>query len=605
MRRTHLLAALFIASAAFAAAAEPHNVILYVPDGLRGGMVTPEQAPNMAELAKQGVRFCNSHSLFPTFTTPNASAFATGHYLGDSGDFSNTLYAGFKVPAAHDSVTPFIENDQVLAELDKHFAGNFLNEETILEQAAAKGYNTAAIGKLGPTLIFAHKTRDAGPTIIIDDRSGRSDGVTLPSWLTTTMTEHDITVATPSRGDNGLPNTTSADVQQLSYFSKVIAELILPKFKEDKKPFFLVYWSRDPDGTQHNQGDSENSLTPGINGPTSLAGIKNADDHLGRLRATLKQLGLDQSTDIIVAADHGFSTISKQSKTSPAAQGHYDDVPAGLLPPGFLALDLAKALSLPLADPDQENAAIGDNQHSKSGNGLLGPDPTHPLLVVAANGGSDLIYLPGDNPQQTADLARRTVAALLQQDYVSGLFVDAKFGAIPGTLPTSALNLDGAAVTPKPAIVVNFRTGSTGCAIPSNCQIEVADSTLGQGQGMHGSLGRGDSYNFIAAIGPDFKQGYEDKLPVSNADVGQTIARLLGLTSLPNKGKLLGRVMTEALPGGTEPKATSKTLRSAPAMIGASQLTTELKLQQVGDQLYFDAAGFAGRTNGLDRPGPP
>jgi len=42
----------------------------------------------------------------------------------------------------------------------------------------------------------------------------------------------------------------------------------------------LVYWSRDPDGTQHGQGDSLNELTPGINGPTSRAAIRNADDNL-------------------------------------------------------------------------------------------------------------------------------------------------------------------------------------------------------------------------------------------------------------------------------------------------------------------------------------
>ncbi len=27
-------------------------------------------------------------------------------------------------------------------------------------------------------------------------------------------------------------------------------------FKARNKPFVLVFWSRDPDGTQHNQGDS-------------------------------------------------------------------------------------------------------------------------------------------------------------------------------------------------------------------------------------------------------------------------------------------------------------------------------------------------------------
>ena len=63
--------------------------------------------------------------------------------------------------------------------------------------------------------------------------------------------------------------------------------------------------------------------------------------------ATLKELGLDGNTNIFVTADHGFSTISKQSKTSPAAKLKYERIPEGHLPPGFLAIDLAEALGLP------------------------------------------------------------------------------------------------------------------------------------------------------------------------------------------------------------------------------------------------------------------
>ena len=83
----------------------------------------------MAELARQGVHLRNGHSLFPTFTTANASAMATGHYFGDTGDYSNTIYVGFPVPSAAGSVTPFIENDQVLGDLDRHF-GDYLDEPT-------------------------------------------------------------------------------------------------------------------------------------------------------------------------------------------------------------------------------------------------------------------------------------------------------------------------------------------------------------------------------------------------------------------------------------------------------------------------------------------
>jgi alkaline phosphatase len=137
----------------------PHNLILFVPDGLRGRIVTTETAPTMAELRDKGVNFKNSHSLFPTFTTANASAMATGHLLGDTGDFSNTIYTGYSVAAAGGTIVPFLESDPVLHDADEHFGGDYLNEETILKMARAKGYSTGAIGKLGPTLIFDHTDR--------------------------------------------------------------------------------------------------------------------------------------------------------------------------------------------------------------------------------------------------------------------------------------------------------------------------------------------------------------------------------------------------------------------------------------------------------------
>jgi hypothetical protein len=102
--------------------------------------------------------------------------------------------------------------------------------------------------------------------------------------------------------------------------------------------------------------------------------------------------------------------------------------------------------------------------------------------------------------------------------------------------------------------------------------------------------------NFMAAIGPDFKAGYVDALPVSNADVGATAAKLLGLRPKPH-GELIGRVMTEAMPNGATPKATTDQIKSPPS---ASGLRTVLNFQRVGSQRYFDVAGFPGRTVGLD-----
>jgi hypothetical protein len=591
------------AGPAFADNATPHNLILFVPDGLRGLKVTPETAPAMAAIRDKGTNFKNSHSLFPTFTMANGSALSTGHYLGDSGTFSNTIWTAYTSVPAGDTVVPFLENDAVLGDVDEHFGGNYLDEDTILKLARAKGYSTAAIGKLGPTYLFDHTDCPCKPggthSVVIDDATGSKVGVPLSDEVKDALTKVDLPLATPARGDNGkagdakTPGTTSANTVQQGYFADVATKVVLPMFKARNKPFVLVFWSRDPDGSQHNQGDSLNAVTPGINGPTSMAGIKNADDNLAALRKALDDLGLAASTNIIVSSDHGFSTISKESKTSPSAKVSYADTPKDFLPMGFLALDLAKALDLPLSDPNDKNAAVKDGAHPKAGNGVLGKDPAKPDLVVASNGGSDLIYLPNKDKK----LAARTVKALLAQDYVSGLFVDDALGDIPGSLPLSQINLKGKAATPTPSIVVNFRSYVEGCDIPTNCSVEIADTVLRQGQGMHGSFGRGDTMNFTAAIGPDFKAGYADALPVSNADVGATAAKLLDLKAKPN-GKLLGRVMTEAMPNGETPKAMSETIRSDAAEGG---LRTVLKLQRVGSQRYFDAAGFPGRTVGLEQ----
>ena len=575
----------------------PHNVVLFVADGLRSRMVDETTAPTMAAMAREGVYLRNGHALFPTFTTANASAMATGHMLGDTGDFSNTLYAGFAVPSAQGSVTPFLENDKVLADVDDHFAGDYLDEATILKLAREAGFSTAAVGKIGPTLIFDHTRDGRAQSIIVDDATGSEKGVSLSAEMTERLKATNLPLAAPPRGANGkfgdmnTPGTLTPNIVQQDYFAAVTTKAILPLFKERGKPFVLVFWSRDPDGTQHYQGDSLNSLVPGISGPTSIAAIRNADDDLARIRDALGELGLLDTTDIIAIADHGFSTITKQSQTSFTVKMKFADTPEGRLPLGFVALDLAHALDLPLIDPDNNYAPVADGQHSKFGNGLIGGDKNNPSLVVTANGGSDMIYLPeGDRA-----IAKRVVEALLAQDYVSGVFVDPRLGKFPGTLTLDDIALEGSAITPHPAIVISFRSFDSVCGEPVRCTVEVADTVLQEGQGMHGSFSRADTWNFMALQGPDFKTRFVDPAPASNADIGRTIAHLLGLKTGDN-GKLVGRVLAEALPNGTVPEATGRVVISEPA---ANGLSTVLNLQEVGHARYFDAAGFPGRAVGL------
>src|SRR5208282_1061996 len=434
-------------------------------------------------------------------------------------------------------------------------------------------------------------------TIIVDDATGSTRGIPLSAEMTDRLKAVDLPLAPPSRGANRnfgnmtTPGTLTPNSVQQDYLAAVAAQVVLPLFKERNKPFILVFWSRDPDGTQHYQGDSLNALVPGINGPTSLAAIRNADEDLARIRAALRELGLLETTDIITVADHGFSTISKESQTSSTAKSKFAGTPEGHLPLGFVALDLAQALNQPLIDPDDNYKTIAEGQRPKHGNGLIGGDRNNPKVVVAANGGSDLIYLP-DGDQA---MAKRVIDALLAQDYVSGIFVDSKLGKFPGTLTLDDIALEGSAVTPHPAIAISFRSFDTVCGEPVRCTVEVADTVLQQGQGMHGSFSRADTWNFMAMQGPDFKSQFVDPAPASNADLGRTIAQLMQL-DLSDKGKLVGRVLSEALASGAIPEVTSRVITSDPAPNG---LATVVNTQIVGDTRYFDAAGFPGRTVGL------
>jgi arylsulfatase A-like enzyme len=644
----------------FVQAQTPHphrNVIIFVADGLRHGSVNPTDTPTLYAIRTQGVHFENSHSLFPTFTTANASAIATGHRLGDTGDFANLLYTGFQTfdtgnfDRGPGTTMPFVENDEYLADLDSHKNGNYLNEESLLAAARRSGFNTAAIGKVGATAIqdvteIAPQAGHYGipQTVIIDDSTAYNPydpnnlvplSIALPPSLLDRMTKLGIPLESPSRSNgfgnnspynNGYsgslqrPGTLAANTVQQHWMTEVTTRAVLPMFAESGKPFVMIFWSRDPDATQHNEGDSLNQLAPGINGPSSLAAVRNADHSLHEIMAWLDaHPDVKANTDIFVTSDHGFATISRRELDRVGAHtkaesarhlykvnGHIDTKPE-YLPYGCLAIDLAWALHTPLWDPDAPAApgsahpykevhlAMDEYYHPleewerpSHGSGFLGPavfkaDGSDAMAIVASNGGTDLIYVPDKNAKTVTNI----VKALLGLDYVSSIFVDDQYGKVPGTLPLSLIDLVGSTQMPRPAIVAAFKTFYLN---PGDLMhaIELADSSLQEGQGMHGGFGREVTWNNMAAIGPDFKHGYVDKAPVANSDITPTLAAILGIKLQP-KGTLEGRVIEEALagkPDATAPKETTVLSDPDPD----HDFRTVLFMQDFGGQKYFDSS---------------
>ena len=663
MSRTSALCfigALLLSVAAFAADkhgdqeknTKPRNVIIFVADGLRAGSVNATDAPTMLSVRENGVFFHNSHSLFPTFTMPNGSAIASGHAQGDTGVTTNSIFVGFPIFSSGNfgktagTLVPFIENNQVLADINSQNGGNFMDEETLLQVARHHGYNTAAVGKIGPVGIqdLSELQPSGGgfaptQTVIIDDATGTPAGVPVPSTINAALLAAGLpTVATPRvqpAGNNVVPGTLQANIGQQQFFADAMTKAILPTFVNSGKPFMVVFWSRDPDGTQHNQGDSLNQLTPGINGPTSKAAVHNADNNLTQILNYINSNPeLKDNTDIVVTADHGFATISKHEidatgkhfTSSYAASFTYKDITGrqevntGFLPAGFLAIDLAHALGLPIFDSDvqiknsqnqlvyqpvdptipQQTATV--RQHPAAGNGLLGGtgavlQKTDAKVIVGANGGSDLIYvLDGGRP-----MVGKIVDFLSRQDYVGGIFVNDEFGSFNGTLPMSAVNLVGSSFVPRPSIVVSFKSFSLDPANPQQSGVQIADTTLQEGQGMHGSLARDNTFNNMSAIGPDFRSKFVDEAPVNNADLPVTLAHVLGF-SFEGTGELRGRVIHEALRNdhGFGGPGSERRILVSPE---ASDRSTVLVFQQLGNHKYLDEACFVdAETSGKQQP---
>jgi arylsulfatase A-like enzyme len=623
---------------------QKHNVIIFVADGLRRGSVNAQDMPTFLNIRTSGVDFQNSHAVFPTFTTANASVIATGHGLGDTGDYSNTLYPGTwlakpDVTATDGSITPFLESDELLANMNAAFGGNYLGERTLLSVARENGFNVASVGKVGPTAIQQNEAvtwnqlgfLGGNGTIIVDDSTGQPGGLLLPSEIVQALRDAKLPEEAPLRtngyadtspwnngfsGDAQIAGTQDANRVQQRWFADVTTQVLLPKFTAGTKPFVLVFWSRDPDGSQHNEGDSLQNLAPGINGDTVKRGLQNADMCLKQILGFLDaHPAVKANTDLLITSDHGFATISRREiaddgtqSSEPSAVLDYElagkekPEPKGTLPTGFLAVDIGIWEHLRVFDP-AVRATVGSSaylevvlggeksQHPSTGSALLGETVKHvdgsdATLIVAANGGSDLLYVPSNN----VDVVHKTIGVLTQLDYVGGIFVDDRFCPVPtdcaGALPLSSIGLTGHSSVPRPAIVVTYKVFYQS---PGDLQsaIQVSDTTLQEGQGMHGGFGRDQTFNNMAAIGPDFKTGFIDESPTGNIDIVPTLAHILGL-QMPSIGSIRGRVLEEALAGGKGSDAyTRKVIASTPSPNGVSTL---LEYQELKGTRYFDSA---------------
>ena len=494
--------------------------------------------------------------------------------------------------------------------------GYFLDENTVMPRSLVSELQAANIA-LPVNTVNGYSGTDA---VTLAGSNGsptnKAGYITFNTTAFDTAVTPAITVAARDSSDTtqGAPENAAN-----KYMMSVYTQYILPV----KKPMLSLIWFRTPDNVEHAYGPGAANM---------LAGLRSQDARLGELITALRANGMDSSTNIVVVSDHGHSSVSGPTATYPLRLITASTaLPSGAMINGSTsgtslasigAIDNTNGYSF---SGDVRSADLltyrGFNAYDGSGcatSAMIGLNaagvPTVPVkldaagtlcgaantkymaisatlpapvasfkvpapgslpnkgIVVAANGGSDYFYVPSHDLTTVQNL----VKFLQQRQEYGAIFVDSRYGSIPGTLGLAAVNLENISRRDngQPDVVVSMNWDDT-VKIQGMAGIEF--ESLGGQRGMHGSFGTTDVHNTLIANGPSFQSAKTISNPTGNVDVAPTVAYLLG-QSMPQAD---GRVINEAL---NKPLSTS-TATVLPSIVSsatASGLTFETLTDPTG-----------------------
>ncbi len=468
------------------------RVLIVVFDGLQPAQITPELMPNLASFAKSGVTFSNHHPVFPTVTRVNASSLVTGCLPGKHGLAGNTFLCRDFDPHR---VIPALEH--TLQEVVDS-TGRALLVPTLADVLGKHGMEYFAVG-----------TGTSGNAYVHNPNAETSGGATIhPDFTLPRSLYAELGERFGEWPAQDLPNTA-----RLVHARRILTEFILP----ERDPAVALLWSSEPDKTQHEDGVGLGRT------PQALA---EADAEFGELLAWLEANGRADTTDVFIASDHGYSTISEVVRVE----------------------QLLREVEFPTID-------------------LPGG------VAVAANGGSALLYVNGSDPQTAGTLSEWLVA----QSWCGALFASERVGQPAGTLPLALLGCEGPR---SPDLLMSFPWQSLDNPAGYAGHAPATGGAVGQGQ--HGSLSRHELRNTGLAGGPSFKRETIIETPTGNIDFAPTILHLLGLDA--DGPAMDGRVLHEALEDGLPHPVPDRQTHGAER----SGYCQELQVSAMGTTRYVD-----------------
>ncbi|MDQ3700222.1 MAG: alkaline phosphatase family protein, partial [Chloroflexota bacterium] len=259
-------------------------VITVVWDGLRPDFVTPEVTPVLHARASEGVWFEASHCAYPSETRVNAAALATGCYPGRSGITGNSLY----VPGFNPDGTGHIANTGDHTQLHR-----LADVDAPLLRAP---WVAQGIARAGGTMVVA-SSGSPGAALL---QNPSPDSITVNQAL---LRPGSVAAEVRRRfglpPPDSLPATGRSDWVTRALLEYLLPDLLLPAVRAGK-PALAHWWLTDPDHTAHSVG---------LGAAETVQSLRENDSRLAALLDALDTLRLTAHTDVILTADHGFSTL--------------------------------------------------------------------------------------------------------------------------------------------------------------------------------------------------------------------------------------------------------------------------------------------------------
>lgn len=481
-------------TAALPAQTPPRRHVLIVVDGLRPDYVTADAMPRLTAIGRRGVVFTKHHAVFPTVTRVNGASFATGAYPETHGLLGNSIYL------------PTIDPNRFLDTADRHALARVTEREGRLLTATTIGEVLRGTGQR----MFVASSGSPGSAMLND-----------PTLAGGAMVHPEFVVPDGLRSAVAAIGAPPAGEGQAMARDRYVVDAFLKVGLPNVKPAISVLWLGSLDSTAHAKG---------IGGAEAVEVLTHLDREIGRIVDGLAAAGLQDTTNLWVTSDHGFSTHIGGT-----------DV-AGLLEPFAGTL----------------------------------PDGS-PRIVT----GSNAIYVRDDD----AAAVTAIVSALQRTPGIGAVFTRAKApgsydGRVPGTLSFDVVRWQH----DRSAQILYSPDWSDAPNAHG-----VRGSVRAGGVAGHGSSSPWDVHNTLIAAGPDLSRGLTLDSPSANVDLMPTVAALLRL-EVPST--VQGRVLSEAFADARA--RTTPTVRAVEHVArtpdGTYRVTARLSIVKAGRQeyRYFD-----------------